>query len=129
MHILGLYSFYFSQQLVCSFRLRPQTLVDFHHRFRDAATKSQFAHGFNYLVHKDFFQLNVLDDDDNQPFTEPFVNRLFECLAVECKLPKGQQFRMDFKTFVNVRRLLFHPKVGDFSANNQGCQNGFFEKL
>jgi hypothetical protein len=63
------------------------------------------------LVRKDFHALNVLDDDEQQPYTMEFVNRLFDVLGTKQKMSNVAEYRMDCRTFVNIRRMLYYSKV------------------
>lgn len=94
-----------------TFRLRPETLNDFKKRFRDAVLMSQFSGGMNFLVKHDFHLLNVLDDQGIQPYSEEFVDRIFDYFAVKNNLNPDMEYQMDVRTFVNIRRMLFYPKV------------------
>lgn len=94
-----------------TFRLRPGTLKDFEKRFHDAVNESQYSKGSDVLIKRDFHLLNVLDDDIQQPYSEEFVDRLFDYFAIKNNLEKGVEFRMNCRTFVDVRRMLFYIKV------------------
>ncbi|KAI6183608.1 hypothetical protein M3Y97_00506800 [Aphelenchoides bicaudatus] len=99
-----------SELLVQLRKLCYSTLKDFQKRFRDAAVKSEYSDGYGFLVRKDFYDLNVLDDDAQQPFTPEFVERLFDVLASKQNLKGVADYRMDFRAFVQTRRMLFYSK-------------------
>lgn len=91
--------------------MKFDTFKDFFKRFRDAASASEYSGSNRFLIHRDFHSLNVLYDDGDQPYTQEFVDRLFEYFSAKEKLSKNEEYKMDFRTFVNLRRMLHNPKV------------------